>query len=316
MQPDSLLPLLLPHPKSTTDTSKLDTGSDHSCSSSQMKTFPNSSFFKEKRAPTLPTPADIRAINQKSDNVLATNFNRPQPLRIPSLGLFVKYGADVTIVEAQTQIMVREKLQGRVPVPEVFGWAEDGGQRFIYMSLIEGETLQERWRDMNDHERWTICKELRYMVEAWRSLKQDTHDYYIGSQGKQPLNDIFIAHRPELTGPFQGVKVVKQFQDACGIEISTDVPIIFTHSDLVAPNILLSLGPNPKVAAIIDWGQAGWYPAYWEYCKAKRVRLNPEHFSDALQEEWRTKYLPLIMDPVHDETYYHPWLYFVLSKGI
>ncbi|GKT57208.1 hypothetical protein ColTof4_11362 [Colletotrichum tofieldiae] len=85
---------------------------------------------------------------------------------------------------------------------------------------------------------------------------------------------------------------------------------------LSPPNIILSLGPSPKVAAIIDWGQAGWLPAYWEYCKAKRARLNPKNFSDAAQEEWRTKYLPAILDPVDDETHYHPWLYFVLSKGI
>lgn len=60
-----------------------------------------------------------------------------------SLGLIVKYGADVTVVEAQTQMMLREQLS-RVPIPEVFGWTEDGSQRFIYMSLIEDKTLQER----------------------------------------------------------------------------------------------------------------------------------------------------------------------------
>jgi hypothetical protein len=104
---------------------------------------------------------------------------------------------------------------------------------------------------------------------------------------------------------------------ACGIEISGDVPIIFTHDDLVPPNILLSPGPNPKVASVIDWGQAGWYPTYWEYCKARWVRLDPEYFNDAIQEEWRTKYLPIVLDPVDDEIYYHhPWLYFVLSKGV
>ncbi|KAK2863665.1 hypothetical protein FQN49_004111 [Arthroderma sp. PD_2] len=245
-----------------------------------MRIFPKSSFFVEKRAPALPTPADIRAINEESDDILATNFNRPFPVKIPSLGLFVKYGANVKIAEAQTQIMVREKLGGRVPVPEVYGWTEDGDQRFIYMSLIEGETLQERWGNMNDNERINVCKELKNMVNEWRSLQQDTHDCYIGSQGKQPVNDIFVAHRPELTGP----NAVKNFENACGIEISIDVPIKFTHADLVAPNILLSPGPNPKVVAVIDWGQAGWYPAYWEYCKARRVRLDPEHFSDVLQE--------------------------------
>lgn len=143
-----------------------------------------------------------------------------------------------------------------------------------------------------------------------------TKTVFIGSLNKQPLNDIYVADYPELAGPFQGANALQQFQDACGIDIRDDVPIVFTHDDLLAPNILLSPGPSPKVAAVIDWGQAGWYPAYWEYCKARRVRLNPERFSEAAQEEWLAKYLPMIVDPVDDETCYYPWLYFALSRGM
>ncbi|TQB69519.1 hypothetical protein MPDQ_001730, partial [Monascus purpureus] len=176
---------------------------------------------------------------------------------IPSLGLVVKYGADTTVTEAQTQIMICKHLKGQVPVPEVFGWTEDGGQVFIYMSLIEGETLQERWGDMNENERRFVCEELKCMVKAWRSLEQDRHDHYVGSLGRQPLNEIFLLSHPNITGPFQGANAVQQFQDACGIKINGEAPIVFTHDDLVPPNILLSSGPNPRVAAIIDWGQAG-----------------------------------------------------------
>lgn len=91
----------------------------------------------------------------------------------------------------------------------------------------------------------------------------------------------------------------------------------FTHADLVPPNIhvLLSPGPNPSIAAVIGWGQSGWYPVYWEYCKAHRIRANPQYFDNDMEEEWNTKYLPTILDPVDDETIYHPWLWFVLSKG-
>lgn len=117
-----------------------------------------------------------------------------------------------------------------------------------------------------------------------------------------------------MAGPFHGADAVQKFQNGCDIEIDDEVPVVFTHDDLVPPNIILSPGPNPRVAAIIDWGQAGWYPAYWEYCKARRVR--PIDFDEELYEEWITKYLPTILDPVDDETTYHPWLWFVLSKGI
>ena len=83
---------------------------------------------------------------------------------------------------------------------------------------------------------------------------------------------------------FQGENAIKQFHDACRIEIRDEIPIVFTHGDLLAPNTILTPGPNPKVAAIIDWGQAGWYPAYWEYCKARIVWLDPDSnsFSDAI----------------------------------
>lgn len=168
---------------STADAPEPGTGSNGCCTSNQMKVFRESSFFKEGRAPALPTPAEIRRINEASGHIRARNFNRPPPVIFPSLGLLVKHGGDVTVVEAQTQMMVREKLQGQVTVPEVFGWAEDGAQRFIYMSLIEGSTLQERWEDMSEDERRAVCEELKCAVKAWRTLEQDKHDRYIGEQG-------------------------------------------------------------------------------------------------------------------------------------
>ncbi|PNH40487.1 hypothetical protein VD0004_g6525 [Verticillium dahliae] len=128
--------------------------------------------------------------------------------------------------------------------------------------------------------------------------------FLTGSIGTRPLRDIFLVYRPELVGPFQGGNAAQQFQDVCGIDISCEIPVVFSHSDLIPPNALLSRGPSPKVAAVIDWAQSGWYPSYWEYCKARQVGLDPEWFSKALQEESREKYLPFFIDPVDDETYY------------
>ncbi|KAH8435331.1 uncharacterized protein LDX57_012960 [Aspergillus melleus] len=154
------------------------------------------------------------------------------------------------------------------------------------------------------------------MVKAWRSLEPPYQVLYVGSLDNQPLNEIFLSGHQVLAGPFYGADAVQEFQNGCDIEIDGEVPVVFTHDDLVPQNILLSPGPSPVVAAIIDWGQSGWYPAYWEYCKARRVGLNPEYFNDDLADEWRTKYLPTILNPVDDETVYHPWLWFVLFKGI
>ncbi|KAK2737105.1 hypothetical protein FQN57_000444 [Myotisia sp. PD_48] len=210
--------------------------------------------------------------------------------------------------------MAYEQLKGQVPIPEVYGWAEDGGQGFLYMSLIEGDTLEERWTDMSEEERQAVCNDIRPLVQAWRGLKQDKDASYIGSVGKRRLKDISIGDRPTKQGPFLGVDAVEQFHTAGSIEIRNDIPIVFTHADLVAPNSLLTKGPNPTVAAIIDWGQPGWYPEYWEFCKARRVGWISKYRDNATLEEWRSRYMPMFLDRVDDETIYHPWLYFHLSN--
>ncbi|ODM14893.1 hypothetical protein SI65_09645 [Aspergillus cristatus] len=276
-----------------------------------MAPIPTSTFFKNHRASTLPPPAEIRALNIATNRPSATSFNCPPPVIIPSLGLAVKYGADVTWIEAETQIMIREKLQGRVPVPEVYGWS-----------------------GLSEDEMRAICQELNQMVKLVKGLEQDDGPY-IGEftrhtapvyadlivpyrQSKQqPLRDLFLTDCPNLNGPYQGHNAIAQFQETCGLWITNDnpTPIVFTHNDILPPNILISNGPNPKVTAIIDWAQAGWYPAYWEYCKARYIRVNPRYFSDSAIADWRTKYLPLIVDPgKEEEGCYHPWLYFALSK--
>lgn len=142
--------------------------------------FFDSSFFKNERASTLPTPAEVRSINHTSGNIQGKNFNRPPPVMIPSLDLVIKYGADVTVAEAQTLMMISKHLKGQVPVPEIFGWTEDENQVFIYMPLIEGETLQEKWCALNENERLSVCEELKCMAKAWRSFIQDGQGQYVG----------------------------------------------------------------------------------------------------------------------------------------
>lgn len=135
--------------------------------------YPQSSFFREARAVALPSPTEIRALNEASEDIRARSLDHPTPVKFPTLGLIVKYGTDVTAAEIEAQIMMYERLQGQVPVPEVYGWAKDGDQMFLYMALIEGDTLQTRFHALRETERQAICKELRSMVNVWRALKQN-----------------------------------------------------------------------------------------------------------------------------------------------
>lgn len=62
--------------------------------------------------------------------------------------------------------MAYQRLRGNVPIPEVLGWTEDGGQVFIYMALVEGEILERRWRVLNEKEREAVWKEFNAMVKT------------------------------------------------------------------------------------------------------------------------------------------------------
>ncbi|KAH7233133.1 kinase-like domain-containing protein [Fusarium tricinctum] len=253
--------------------------------------YSQSSFFREDRSAALPSPTEIKALNEASGDVRAKNLDRPAPVKFPIFGV----GSQVW----NRRDHCRDRDAG--PCPRDLRVRKDGDQRFLYMALIEGDSLQARFHALSETERQAICKELRSMVNAWRTLKQSKDFQYS------------VIARPGRAGPYLGANSVRKFHDACGIEIEEDIPICFTHNDLCPPNILISKGPAPKVMGIIDWEQAGWYPSYWEYCKARRVSIIDENFGHAHQEEWTSNYLPLIFDDVDEERVYHPWLYFTLS---
>jgi hypothetical protein len=67
-----------------------------------------------------------------------------------------------------------------------------------------------------------------------------------------------------------------------------DAPVVLTHGDLHPSNIMVSTDSPCNVVAIIDWHQSGWYPDYWEFCKAV--------FTAEVNGEWMDRYIPLFLD--------------------
>ena len=82
---------------------------------------------------------------------------------------------------------------------------------------------------------------------------------------------------------------VKDFIDPVRPGLSDDSPIKFTHADLHPRNILISREGSPLICAFVDWRQSGWYPAYWEYCKAMYI-------VDEVGE-WAADYVPRFLEP-------------------
>ena len=168
----------------------------------QEMDFLDSSFFQKQPSQPLPTPAEVRALSR----TLAVPYSHRRPVKFDHLNLLVKRGPRVTIAEAQCLWIVRKILGDKVPVPEVYGWRVDGPDVFIYMQLVPGVTLKERWESLSAVEKNGVCEQLCEMVTSLRQLKQEPSDQFIGMLYKNSLVLRFnlhlrIRHPPKSSGP-------------------------------------------------------------------------------------------------------------------
>ena len=136
--------------------------------------FKESAFFLRNRPGTsLPLPTEVRAKQIPGQH---------GPVPFESLNVLVKYGKEITIAEGQCLWALRNILPFKVPVPEVYGWCEDNSEIFIYMELIKGVTLENKWESLSVQEKQTLCNQLRSMSSAMRELKQDPNDQFLGQR--------------------------------------------------------------------------------------------------------------------------------------
>ncbi|KAJ0425253.1 kinase-like domain-containing protein [Aspergillus carlsbadensis] len=193
--------------------------------------------------------------------------------------------------------MVQRAFRGTVPVPELFGWrVDDKGYVVIYMQLIEGQTLLDQWNDLSCADKEAMRSQLCEIIGSLRQLSQGP-DKYIESINRQKLPDYVFQSLTEA-GPFPNIKEFNEWfsllpQSRLAPSMKRKDPyrdflpdsgdIRFTHADLHRGNIMISSTAPFRVIAIVDWGQAGWYPDYWEYCKA--------FYTCWYEDEWRRDWI-------------------------
>nr|KMM71857.1 hypothetical protein CPAG_08158 [Coccidioides posadasii RMSCC 3488] len=176
---------------------------------------------------------------------------RIQPLPKPDPAQ-KEFGSAVEIEEALCLRMIRKTFCDKIPVPEVYGWKVHNG-----------------------------C------------VEQDPKDPFIGSIARQHLHD-YVFETMSWKGPFKNVRKFndwfsslpqhwlpesRKYRDPYRDYLPDNGTIKLTHVDLHHGNILISPTRPPRIIALIDWAHAGWYPEYWEYCKA----LYTSHY----EGEWR-----------------------------
>ena len=142
--------------------------------------FLDTTWFKSRgRTRPFPTPEH-----------LLSRYPQPHthsPARFADLGLIVQWGPRVTTTEAINLWAVRKVFQEAVPVPEVYGWRvleSEGNNRyvFIYMQLVQGPTLAQRWPELSWADKQAICGDLRAMLTNLRSLRDSDTQQFIGKR--------------------------------------------------------------------------------------------------------------------------------------
>ncbi|KAF2793231.1 hypothetical protein K505DRAFT_385865 [Melanomma pulvis-pyrius CBS 109.77] len=212
----------------------------------------------------------------------------PRPVRFEDLGLVVKFGSHISITEAINLWAIRRVFQDVIPVPEVYGCRvleQEGKIRevFIYMQLVQGPTLEQQWPVLSATDKHTICSDLRSICHG-------------------PAPDLCLERLP-LLRPFlsrvefhdwlswlwrRHVPDPRSIEDPWRDLFPDNGSIVLTHGDLRPANIIVTATGPAKIVAILDWEQAGWYPDYWEDCKAR--------FTASYSGEWRG-WIDQFLDP-------------------
>ena len=150
----------------------------------------DSQFFK--KFTKLPSPEEVRSQakaqhlagvcpdNRKTFSMTGFNYRTP-PVIFEDLGLFVKWGGIVRTSEGQCLYALGQLLKDDVPIPEIYGWRVDGGETFLYMEYLHGQTLKQVWDKLEPDDRVSICCELRTIFNNIRRLQQKPGESFIGT---------------------------------------------------------------------------------------------------------------------------------------
>ena len=188
--------------------------------------------------------------------------------------LVVKSGVGYLSGVDEAELMRFVKKNTSIPVPEVFCVHVVENRYYIFMSYIEGDTLDNKWLSLPMEKKGKIADQLHAFITEMRALPFP-HGESLGSLATRRCKDIrrssFKAASPILTeSQFNAflVSLLKNQQSEyiamLASSLQTDHKIVLTHGDLHPRNVIVRDG---SVVGLIDWEAGGWYPEYWEYVK-------------------------------------------------
>ncbi|EPS36219.1 hypothetical protein H072_10308 [Dactylellina haptotyla CBS 200.50] len=225
--------------------------------------------------------------------------------------IVVKVGRNLDIEYLDTLRDIRDHAPD-IPVPETYAILEheDTGICHIFMSKLEGQSLNKIWSTLSVKQKQSVQTQLDDLFRQLRLIKNEFFEW--GGGGTRRCKDIrkreIVAQYPIFTeGHFNrfllqasGYNKPSPRREMLNSFLRTDHKVKLTHGDLHPRNICAVLARETptdgneedqeeiiiKVTGILDWDSSGWYPEYWEYVKA----INTICAGDGMEDWWQ--YLP------------------------
>lgn len=189
--------------------------------------------------------------------------------------IIVKMRGDVhsLVTESETMTFVAEHTS--IPIPKMYGThVDERGRMYMVIDFIPGETLCSAWPRLSKVEKEALAQDLNNHLDELRHISEN----YIGAVGKKPfVCDIAMTGTMEgpfntehdfndfLVGLYKRERPLSHFISLLRKLLKEGHNVVFSHGDLTPSNILIQHG---RLASIIDWEMAGFFPEYWEYARA------------------------------------------------
>ena len=213
----------------------------------------------------------------------------------------VKFAEGMDTDEAITMSHIQNHAS-ELPIPKSLGVARIDNINYHFMSFVEGVSLDNLWSSLTKSQKESIQTQLSVILRQVRSLPLPS-DPAIGSGSPPCCKDIRVrtrisSSRIRTEDDFNAFLLSNPFNTDWGVSpfylrmirsrMRTDHRMCVTHGDLRPTNIIVRRehGDSIQINGLVDWGNSGVYPKYWEYVKA----LSLFRYL-AKEEDWCT-YIP------------------------
>lgn len=166
-----------------------------------------------------------------------------------------------------------------IPVP--FGVASIGDFNYVFMSFVEGVSLDKLWPTLADPIKRSVQAQLNTIMRQLRALPLPSGPA-LGSGEPRRCTDIrripcICSTEIQTEEAFNNFLTTNTERQYCPFwlqmirsRLHSDHKMVMTHSDLRAANIMVEqkTPESIQITGLVDWGSSGVYPEYWEYVKA------------------------------------------------